>query len=265
VAPNATEINVSSVVPVGGQIDRLYVSLTGAPGTGKGYAFVLYHNGAPTSVGGGAVPATCVATPSAGNCSCFVGGANTTCSDVTTSPVSVAAGDTISISSIPVSTPGSANQQSYGLRWQPTTANQAILMNAGSTVPTTSGTRYMNVSGGYGNAGGELQATEVAPVLTTHMTLGNLIVAQSAAPPASTTRTATLRGGSGSTTAQSPSCAVTPSTTLTIGGVAATPACQDTSDAYQPQSGYLLSEQTAASAAQNALTWYKTAMSVTVP
>ena len=88
---NATEGSVSAVMPTAGIIDRLYFSTNTAPGAAKSIQLQVYHNGAASTI----------------NCSLTgtgTGAGITTCDDLTDS-VTVAAGDTLSLSSTPTGTP----------------------------------------------------------------------------------------------------------------------------------------------------------------
>jgi hypothetical protein len=263
-----TEYLASSIFPVGGKIDKLNVVVVSAPGANASYSYVLYQNGSPTNLGGGA---SCVAAPGTGACTCVISGALTkTCSDTTTAAIAISATDTISLAAIPcgtLSTPsctGALTSSSLGgsLRWVPTTTNQALLFQLANTMPATTSTHYMNVNGSGQDDTTETNTYNITPLLTTHMTMRNLTVAQCPGPGASARTRQLLLRANGGTPASEP--------TLTVGsGSTACPTlttAQDTTDTYVSLPGDLLDLSTVASATANtALTTYKTSMSVTVP
>lgn len=87
----ATENQTQFVIPVAGIIRNMYVLLSTNPGGGKSYAITLRDNAVDTLL------------------TCTVSGASaTSCQDMA-HPISVAAGDLISISSVPSGTPTAAS------------------------------------------------------------------------------------------------------------------------------------------------------------
>ena len=244
----ASEVNISSMVPAAGTISNLYIWGSTAPGAAKTFVYTLWKNGAATSM--------TVTLTGAGS------GAGITTGNNLSNSVAVNAGDTISLNSAPTGTPSTANV-GFSMRFVPTTSNQAMLTQVACSVPATSGTKYMNLNGTSLGSGTETTTYNIAPVIPggKTMTLGNLIAAQDSSP--STNRTVFLR--SGGTTNQSPTVAVTSSTTGTIGGVAGVFTLTDSTHTYAPATGTLLDLSTVPVGTQtNALTWYKTGMTVTI-
>jgi hypothetical protein len=251
---SATEVNVSSVIPVSGTLDDLQVVSGGVPGTNGTYTLTVFHNTSATSL------------------TCVVASAGTTCSDSTGAHAfTVAQGDTISLQSCPSSSGNTlsctgatgtaaptARAMSASMRWVPSTANQAILFDtAGTAPPTTTGvTRYQSVSG-TGAAGTTEVDLNVVPVVSGGMTLGNLIVSESAAPGGTSTRAITLRAGAGGGAAQSdraPTCTITSAATSCTSG-----------STYSASSGQAINMSMVNTGTQAAITWFKTAMTVTIP
>lgn len=241
-----TEINASSVMPAAGYFDDLEVYTGTSPGASASYTVSAYQNGASTSL------------------SCSLTSA-LSCADVTAGhALHVAAFDTVSISFNPVSSPAGGIAQAC-MRWRPDTTNQAIAGANSTTVPgTTAVTRYGAAAGDYANTSTEANAYNIAPQIPGGKTLtfGNLAAAYSAAPT-SGSRTATLRVAAASP-GSGPSAVVTSSTTATVGGVASTPAVQDTTHTATATSGQALDMQSVTATTVNAVTWAKYAFTMTL-
>lgn len=144
----ATENLASVVIPTAGVLDKLYVELSGAPGTaasGKQYAFSVYINGAAVS------PAiTCTILDTA-----------TGASDLTHS-VTVAAGDTLSLESIPTSTP-TARATKFSMRWVPTISGESLMLSMGVAALSSSAARWIDVNGSALNTDTEALFQNIAP------------------------------------------------------------------------------------------------------
>ncbi len=243
-SPNATENIVSIVMPAAGTIDQLYVNPSASPSPGT-MAFVVFLNGA-------AAPAAC--SPGTTCLGCTVSAA-AQCTDVTHS-FTVARGDTVSIQSTPAS---SATSRAYvfGVRWVPTTTNQAILTASAATVPATTGTKFMGYNGTVVAQATETVEWSVVPFVSANMTVGNLTVALSPAPGGVTTRAIALRAGAAgaaSQASQNPSCTVTSAATT----------CTDTST-YAATSGQALDWQTVPTGTNAGLSYFKVGATVTIP
>ncbi len=250
---NNTEVNVSSVVPTAGTIDQLYVQLVNTPGTNGTYTLTVFHNTAATSL------------------SCVVTSAVTTCTDTTGAHAfTVAQGDTISIQTCPSSSGNTlsctgatgtaaptARGAAVGVRWVPSTTNQAIVLQLPTAVPSTTATRFLAVNGTGVSSTTESNDINATPVVSGNMTVGNLTVLQSTAPGGVTTRAYTLRAGVAGGAAQSdraPTCTVTSAVTT----------CTNAST-YTATSGQALDISTTPTGTNAALTYVKTGMTVTIP
>lgn len=242
---NATENIASSIMPTAGTIDQMTVVLSTNPGaaaSGKSYQFVVFQNGA-------AAPSGC--TPGTNCLGCTVLEIATTCTDSTHS-ITVAATDTVSIEAIPTATPSVAIFKA-AFRWRPTIAGEALALHGASAVPTTNSTRYANVSGTSASSATETDNLNISPVA---MTYKKLYEAQSTAPGGATTRTVTLRVGTGSGQSNS-------SVTCTVASAATQ--CNDVNDSYASSPGDLTNLITTVSGTNAAITNFKTGMVVTVP
>jgi hypothetical protein len=216
---NATENLYSSVMPTGGTIDHLYVTMTAAAGSSASYDYTVFLNGVASAL-------TCTATNPA-----------TTCTDLTHS-VALVAGDTISIAACPSNTAtctaGSAptaRGANVSVRWVPTTSNLAVIFDTPTTNPGTGATAvWLNGAGAAVATATEANVPNLVPI---GMTINNLRIAQCPGPGAAVTRTETLRlgtAGNASLSSQSLVAAVAAGTTAcptystqsATGGVSAT-------------------------------------------
>lgn len=229
----------SSIISAAGTIDQFYIQEAGTLGAGASMAFVVLKNGAVLSPS-----VTCTVTTT------------TTCHDLTDS-FTVAAGDTVSIQATASSTAPTARNAFAGFRWVPSTTNQAMLFDVAGTVPSVTGTKFLIANGAGANGATDAPESNIAPVLSTHMTLGNLIVGECPGPGAGVTRTVTLRAGGVS---QTPSATIAASTTA-----CPTLSTKTDTNTYQASSGVLLDFQTTVSGTNTTLTEFKTGMTVTVP
>lgn len=238
---SATEINVSSMFPVAGTLDQFYVAFSTAIATGS-YTASLYQNGANSTV---------TKTISSGSSG----------SDLVDS-INVAALDTVSLSSNPATTP-TGSSMSACARWRPTVANQAVVFGGFTTVPptTTNAIRFGNLSGAFANDTAQANPNNIITDFGTSFTLSNFVVAQSALTGAGATRAVdVLQGTPGGTinTACSFTTTLTNSATLTVGGVAATPAIQDNSTNCAMTAGNSVDiKLTNSATTPAAVTWFK--------
>jgi hypothetical protein len=258
-----SDTNVSTIIPPngGGVIDQLEAWSAGALAAGATYDMTVYQNSAATAI------------------TCQITSASQFCNDAT-HPITVAPTDTISVLSCPANATGcpsgtapSGTRIRFATRFKPTTANTAILTTAAQAVPATTVTRYGELQGAAQWLSTESGEYSLSPALASTMTIDNLIVAESTAPGAGNTRAMTLRGSSPAGTPLSAAattsltCTITNSSTLTIGGVASTPACEDTGNghAYAANQGNYLDVQAVPTGTQAAVTWFKMSATVTVP
>jgi hypothetical protein len=93
---DASEAAVDQAMPAAGTISNLRVRLSGAPGAGTSYTFLVRKNGVDTAV------------------TCTVSGTATECSDLANS-IAFSAGDLISVRSEPTSNPAART-----MRWTAT-------------------------------------------------------------------------------------------------------------------------------------------------
>lgn len=237
-----SDILASSVVPVAGAVDHFYLSLVTTIAAGT-WDYSVYKNGSASVVDTGAISS------------------GTTGQDLTHS-VALAALDTLSVSATPASTP-TASVASFCARWMPTTKGKALLMSAATTVPpvTASAVRYGNLSGTSGTDSTQTNPNNIIPDFSTSFTLSNFVAAESTAPGGAATRAVDVISGTPGGTINTLcgfSATILNASTLTIGGVANTPAIQDNSTNCAQTGGNSASIRTTNSATANAaVTWFK--------
>lgn len=189
---NATELNQQIICPTGGTISNLYAVSDVAPGTAKSYAITLVQNGSPSAL---------VAT---------VSGSNTSAND-TTHSITVAAGDTLSISATPSGTPAVARYV-WGLQFTPTNAGESFFGFGNSNAPSTTTTQYELPLGVGANGYSTTESTKFFCLGATEITA--LYAKLGTAPGGATSRTITIRQNASSSTA-----AVTISGSNTTGNI----------------------------------------------
>lgn len=224
----STTENISSfVLPVAGLIDHMYMQSNVAPGGSASYTFTVEKNGADAAV------------------TCTVSAAATTCNDLSNS-VAFAAGDTVSIKSVPASSPATMKVR-FGFRWKPTVSGQALIMGSANGV-ATSGTGNTPMNGISSVSGTEQNREDIVPIA--NVTFKQLYALVSTAPGGATTRTMTLRKGAAPGNAQSNS-----SLACTIASAATS--CQDTTDSYASNLEDIVNFQTTTSGTNAAVTYFK--------
>ncbi|MFA5054289.1 MAG: hypothetical protein WC565_09535, partial [Parcubacteria group bacterium] len=128
-AYSTTENDVRQVCPTAGTIKNLYVSLSIDPGTSPdAYTFTLRKNGADTAL-------TCTIV------------ANDTTGNDTAHTVAVVAGDVLTMSIVPVSTPSDSPRASYGFTFAPTIDGESIVMGGSSDDLNNAATEYIDLCG----------------------------------------------------------------------------------------------------------------------
>lgn len=252
---STTDALASSVMPTSGVLDHLYLRQNVAEAGAASKQYTIFKNGVATGI-----VALCT------------GGA-VLCTDLTHA-IAVAPTDTISLQICPggvAGCPGASTAASaytnFSLRFSPSTPNQTVLFNVPAVLPqAVVAARYMGVNGATsGQAGSDVNSQNAAPILATHMTLGNLTVAQCPGPDTTgaggVTRSFTLRANG-----------VNQSPTVAILGNSAAPCpaleiVRDTTDTYQATTGTLLNLVTTLDTITNAsaLAELKTSMTATVP
>lgn len=171
---DATDAIAAQICAVAGTIDNLYITETVAPGSGKSRVYTLYKNGSPTSL------------------TCTIADAAKTASDTNAAhAVTVAAGDLLSLESVPSGTPAAATALG-SMRLTPTTLGESPICACGGAYSTTA-TRYSEPNTSMGT-GSTSRVTVQAPVA---FTLKKHYVALSTAPGASKSRTSRSNNASG--------------------------------------------------------------------
>lgn len=121
-APSSFEASFSQVMPTPGNITAMYVDLNGSPGGTAAYQFSVMKNGVAQAI-------TCTITGSA------------TAANDTSHSVAFAAGDLISIQSIPTGTP-TRRMARTGLKFIPTTNGESVQMAMGTSAADPGTTEY---------------------------------------------------------------------------------------------------------------------------
>ena len=125
----ATSFDMEIVIPTGGTLKNLYVSLSAAPGAGTTRVFTVTGDG--------------------GSFSCTVSGASDTTCNNTSSTITIAAGETYVITSTVTGTPAAANVR-YGLVFDPTTEGEWIIAHSSSDNMNDTTTEYRDIAGSGG-------------------------------------------------------------------------------------------------------------------
>lgn len=179
-ANSATEGEVRQVCPTAGTLKNLYISLSIDPGTSPdAYTYTLRKNGADTTL------------------TCTIVADNTTGND-TAHTVAVVAGDVLTMSIAPVSTPSGQPRAAFGFTFAPTIDGESILMGGSTDDLNNAATEYIKLGGGAGS-GIVWDATETnVQSLGQVCVLRKLYVLLSAAPNTGNTYTFTPRVNAGS-------------------------------------------------------------------
>lgn len=174
---SATEAPVQMVAPCAGTLDNFYVSFGTAPGGSASYTLAIVQNGTPSTL------------------TTTVSAASTTGAD-TTHSIAVAAGDSISISATPASTP-TVSIMGWGLRFTPTVTGQSFFCMDSRNSPSNSATQYESPAT---IGGGGWNATETArQVIIGDCTLQAFYVTIGTAPALTKSRTFVVRNNAGAT------------------------------------------------------------------
>ena len=235
----ATNDNIiSQVIPAAGVIDKLYVILTTAPGSGS-WVFNLTHNGVDQSF------------------SCSIISTNKTCEDAS-STLSVSAGDTVSLNATPSSSPTSAGVTLWGMRWTPATFGRSLILSSDATsFPSATATNY-NLANGMPNATATQANTYHAGMAS--FSVHGLTVLQSTVPGASKSRDICMNASSTST------CSSSNALTCNVGAAATTCTSVGGNDALSISQGTLFGIATTPNGGGNGtLTSFKVGAYMTVP
>ncbi len=165
----ATLANNTAVMPCAGTISTLYHNLEAAPGAGLSRTATITKNGVDTAL-------TVALTDAA------------TSGSITVTPVSYAAGDTISIRYDTTTTVASNVQ--VGLDWTPSVAGEVPILATQNSALSTTATHYGNIIGGStGSVTNETLIPSIAPIALTVKAFRQDVNA----PGTGKSRTATLR------------------------------------------------------------------------
>ncbi len=119
-ATDDTAVYLRSIVSAAGVLSNFSVNVAIAPGADKSWTFTLVKNGTPTT------------------CSVAISGTSTTGQD-TSHPITVAAGDTLTMKVDTVGTAASNSYPSWVFTWTPTTAGETSYGGGGGGSIVTSG------------------------------------------------------------------------------------------------------------------------------
>jgi hypothetical protein len=127
---DTTEAGVSVLMPTSGTIDKLYVRISVAPGTGNSFTYTLMKNGVATGL------------------TCTISDANTTASDTTAAhAVTVGQADTISVRQTQSGTVPDT-RAFFGCRWVPTYPGEVpVFSHWFNNAPTANVDNFFNLSG----------------------------------------------------------------------------------------------------------------------
>lgn len=174
---DTTEANVECLIATAGTLSNMYVVLSASPGTSKSYAITVNQNGSGSALG-----------PT-------ISGANTTGSD-TTDTISISAGDSVSIQTVPTGIPTSP-RIGWGIQWNPTNNGESVYGFGNPVAPSTSVSNYEQV---LGPGRGSYNATEsLRPNVPGPYTITNFYVKIGTAPGGAANYAYTLRKNSGAT------------------------------------------------------------------
>ena len=250
----------SSIMPVAGQITGLYVVPNGTENSTP-HVYTIWHNGSASSM-------TCTpgASTSTGCCVNLTGsgtiGGGPSCT--TTSAISIAVGDTLSIDYGCAGAACANVSPGVALIFVPTTAGQAPLVAQWDETPGT--LRYVGLEdGNIGSAAGNYQA---APNVSATVTLSDLLACAGTSPGAGGTWiVSTLYAATPSTPpATSSGIATTVSNTTNCPGASsALYGAQDTAHTFSAGPGYSLINQIADSGSPVGSNVWKIGMVATVP
>jgi len=171
--PSGTSSRYREPVPTSGKFSALYLDLSSAPDPGgsSGYTFTLQVNGTDTAL---AVTIT---------------GDSTTGSSV--SDVAISAGDIILLKIAPVGTPSVTPWAHWGLRWEPDTAGQGIVLGSTYDLQHATNTEYVTPTTWSISPWATTTPSRAQPLW--EATVKNFYVILETAPGAGKSRTFTLR------------------------------------------------------------------------
>ena len=251
----ASDANVSSIMPTGGQIAGLYVIPNG-PETSNLHVYTVWHNGSATGI-------TC--TPGTGTGGCCVNnyatpgtiGGSVACT--ATAPITVAAGDTLSVNISCASSSCANIAPGISLIWEPTTPGQAVLNAQWDATPAT--TRWAGLDDT--NVFSTASPFQVTPNVPVSMTIKDLTACIGSSPGGSASWT--LAPQYATAPATSPTTAAGPTVSLTSSTVCPS-FTQDTTHSFAAGPGYsLFHAQSVGSGSPAGSSIWKIGMVATVP
>lgn len=204
-SPTSVEANASQVMPTNGTISELWINLDTSPIGAANYVFTLYKN------------------TSAQTQTVTITGAATSGNDIA-HPISITAGDTVSLEIIPNGSPA-AVFLSWGFKWVPTIDGESVQLFSGSGAGTANATTYCPISGvnswnaTEANRYQLLQACTIKKLFANYGTapgvgLNRVLTAMNGGSP--TTLTATLSGTNTTVNDTVNSAVITAGTTASI-------------------------------------------------
>lgn len=202
----STHDEAANVIPIAGTLKQLRVEMSTAPGVGNAHAYTIYKNGVATAA------------------TCTISGSSTQCSDLSNT-VSIAAGDTLSIESVPSGSPVSSGFFRMAWIFEGGSQESIVIGGTRSNLLVNTATRFGQVQGTTSLTATESQREAPAP---TGGTFSDLRVIVGSAPGAGTSYTFTLRKNGADTAV---TCAIADSATN----------CSDTANSVAVVAGDLLS------------------------
>jgi len=169
---STTEANRQFVIPAAGTIKKLHMRNSAVPGAGTSYTYTVRKNGVDQTL-------TCLVDNAGG----------ATCSD-TTNSFTVAAGDKITLKSVPAGTPTAARVR-FGVTFVSDTAGDFIVGGPGAATLDTASTFYGFMASG-GNAWSATESTRYTIGQTT-ATIKKIYVVLGSTPGAGKSYVFTLR------------------------------------------------------------------------
>lgn len=175
---SATETDMQIIVPTSGTFTNLYAFLSNAPGTGNAREFTLIKNGVATTL------------------DVSISGTGTTAGD-TTHSISVVAGDTLTVRTIPTGTPATSYGISVTCTFTPTNPGETFVGFGSANVPSATTTDYEQILGIGNDSWTTSEAKRI--LMPGAVTFTALYIKLDTAPGTSGSRTFTLRESSGNT------------------------------------------------------------------
>jgi len=226
-----------------GTISKFDAWATTTPTGVTSWTVTIYQNGSPSAI------------------ACTLDSTHNPCSD-TTHSITVAAGDTISIQTVPNSTPP-GTLMTFDSNWHPTTLGEYPIFELATALPQNTGTRFLNLNG-YSVSGTTSPGTTntITPAATS-VTVKGPSLSISTAPSSTFSRIGTVYYGT--TPAGMAASTVTCSITGTNTTCSQSPSTSQTINGSSPsQLNYFNWEWTCSNASCAAITWAHMGLMTTV-